>query len=154
MPHGPLSVVSFTDSARYAGHVAARDRQLSMAPEAGSERTPSLTKALKPRPAGYLWTLTGAAGLTLALRARDFPKGKYARRDAREIAARRQDLHATHVVDLPGRQRGWWLSLDGRVVLVSARLRGAGQRPDAEREIRAVIRLLALTSDATQSSSA
>jgi hypothetical protein len=50
-------------------------------------------------------------------------------------------------VDLGGRQRGWWLSLDGRVVLTSARVRGIGQRDEVEREIRAVLRLLSALVD-------
>jgi hypothetical protein len=113
-----------------------------MMPEDGGAGHPSVRKALAPRPAGHLWTLRNSAGLTVALRARDFPLGKYARRDARAIVRRRRELLPTHVVDSDGRERGWWLSLDGRVVLTSARIRGIGQRSEAEREIRAVLRLL------------
>lgn len=138
----PLRVVSSTDPVRYSGHAEARSRQLVMMPEVSGAVRLSLRKALTPRPAGHLWTLRNAAGLTVALRARDFPKGKYARRDARAIANRRRELVTTHVVDLDGRQRGWWLSLDGRVVLTSARLRGISQRGAAEREVRSVLRLL------------
>jgi hypothetical protein len=116
----PLRVVSPDDSVRYAGHVEARARQLQMVPEASVMRPPSLRKVLAPRPAGHLWTLRNSAGITVALRARDFPIGKYARRDARAIASRRDALEITHVVDLEGRYRGWWLSLDSRVMLTSA----------------------------------
>jgi hypothetical protein len=137
-----LRVVSSGDPVRYSGHAEARARQLGMVPEGGRADPRSLRKALAPRPAGHLWTLRNPAGLTVALRARDFPMGKYARRDARAIASRRGELETTHVVDLDGRQRGWWLSLDGRVVLTSARIRGIGQRGEAEREVRAVLRLL------------
>lgn len=138
----PLRVVSSGDPARYSGHAEARARQLVMMPEFGGAGRLSLRKALAPRPAGHLWTLRNAAGLTVALRARDFPLGKYARRDARAIASRRRELETTHVIDLDGRQRGWWLSLDGRVVLTSARIRGISQRSAAEREVRSVLRLL------------
>jgi hypothetical protein len=138
---GPLRVISSSDPVRYSGHAEARARQLIMMPEAGGGH-PSLRKALAPRPAGHLWTLRNPAGLTVALRARDFPLGKYARRDARAIARRRGELETTHVVDFYGRQRGWWLSLDGRVVITSARIRGVSQRAEAEREVRAVLRLL------------
>jgi hypothetical protein len=137
-----LRVISSSDPVRYSGHAEARARQLIMIPEAGGGGHPSLRKALAPRPAGHLWTLRNPAGLTVALRARDFPLGKYARRDARAIARRRGELETTHVVDLDGRQRGWWLSLDGRVVITSARIRGVSQRAEAEREVRAVLRLL------------
>jgi hypothetical protein len=138
----PLRVVSSDDPVRYAGHAEARARQLGMVPESRSPEQPSLRKVLAVRPAGHLWTLRSSAGLTLALRARDFPLGKYARRDARAIASRREELESTHVVDIDGRHRGWWLSLDGRVVLTSARIRGIGQRGEAEREVRTVLRLL------------
>ena len=138
----PLRVVSSSDPVRYSGHAEARARQLLMMPEAGGPGRLSLRKALTPRAAGHLWTLRNGAGLTVALRARDFPLGKYARRDARAIASRRRELVTTHVVDLDGRQRGWWLSLDGRVVLTSARIRGISQRDAAEREVRSVLRLL------------
>jgi hypothetical protein len=138
----PLRVISSDDPVRYAGHAEARARQLAMVPEVGGPPHPALSKVPAPRPAGHLWTLRNSAGLTLALRARDFPVGKYARRDARTIASRRAKLKSTHVVDLDGRYRGWWLSLDGRVVLTSARLRGIGKRSEAEREIRMVLRLL------------
>ncbi len=136
-----LRVVSSRDPLRYSGHAEARARQLLMMPEAGGVGAVSLRKALVPRPAGHLWTLRNAAGLTVALRARDFPQGKYARRDARAIASRRRELVITHVVDPDGRQRGWWLSLVGRVVLTSARIRGISQRDAAEREVRSVLRL-------------
>jgi hypothetical protein len=119
-----------------------------MTPEDGGSGHPSLRKALAPRPAGHLWTLRNPAGLTLALRARDFPVRKYARRDARAIASRWRELETTHVVDVDGRLRGWWLSLDGRVVLTSARIRAIGQRGEAEREVRAVLRLLVELDDA------
>ena len=137
-----LRVVSSGDPVRYSGHAEARARQLLMMPEVAAAGRPSLRKALAPRPAGHLWTLRNAAGLTVALRARDFPLGKYARRDARAIASRRRELKITHVVDLDRRQRGWWISLDGRVVLTSARIRGISQRGAAEREVRSVLRLL------------
>jgi hypothetical protein len=137
-----LRVVSSGDPVRYSGHAEARARQLIMIPEDNGASHPSLRKALAPRPDGHLWTLRSPAGLTVALRARDFPLGKYARRDARAIASRRAELLPTHVVDFDRRQRGWWLSLDGRVLLTSARIRSFGQRDEAEREIRAVLRLL------------
>lgn len=137
----PLRVVSPLQEARYSGHAAARSLQLAMMPE-GDLRHPSLRKALTPRPAGFLWTLANPAGLTIALRARDFPFGKYARRDARALAARRAELEATHVSDAADGNRGWWLSLDGQVVLVSARVRPIGQRHEAEREMRTALRLL------------
>jgi hypothetical protein len=143
----PLRVVSSGDPVRYSGHAEARARQLVMVPEDDGPGHPSLRKVLAPRPAGHLWTLRNPAGITVALRARDFPAGKYARRDARSIATRRGELATTHVVDLGGRQRGWWLSLDGRVVLTSARVRGIGQRDEVEREIRAVLRLLSALVD-------
>jgi hypothetical protein len=111
---GALRVISSSDPVRYFGHAEARARQLIMMPEASGGGHPSLRKALAPRPAGHLWTLRNPAGLTVALRARD----------------------------LDGRQRGWWLSLDGRVVITSARIRGVSQRAEAEREVRAVLRLL------------
>ena len=138
----PLRVVSSIDGTRYSGHVAARSLQFAMKPEDASARHPSLRKAITPRPAGYLWTVANAAGLTVALRARDFPFAKYARRDARTLAARAGELAATHVADADDRHRGWWLALDGQVVLVSARVRPIGQRVEAERDVRAAVRLL------------
>jgi hypothetical protein len=141
-PHDPLRVVSALDETRYSGHMAARALQFAMQAEDASAGHPSLRKALTPRPAGYLWTLANAAGLTVALRARDFPFAKYARRDARGLAARAAELVATHVADEADRHRGWWLALDGQVVLVSARVRPVGQRVEAERDVRAAVRLL------------
>lgn len=146
----PLRVVSSVDETRYSGHVAARALQFGMAAEDASARHPSLRKALSPRPAGYLWTVANAAGLTVALRARDFPFSKYARRDARAVAARAAELAATHVVDRADRHRGWWLALDGQVVLVSARVRPIGQRVEAERDVRAAVRLLLELDDANR----
>jgi hypothetical protein len=143
----PLRVVSSEDPVRYSGHAEARARQLGMKPEDDGAGHPSLRKALAPRPAGHLWTLRNSAGLTVAVRARDFPLVKYARRDARAIASRRGELVTTHIVVSGGRQRGWWLSLDGRVVLTSARVRGIGQRDEADREVRAVLRLLSELGD-------
>ncbi|HEY0247180.1 MAG TPA: hypothetical protein VGC45_02865 [Gryllotalpicola sp.] len=142
LTHDPLRVVSSSQEARYAGHSEARALQFAMLPESDEPDPPSLHKAIMPRPAGYLWTLTNPAGLTIALRARDFPFGKYARRDARGLARRARELVVTHVSDGQLKHRGWWLSLDGQVVLLSARIRPIGQRPEAERDVRAAFRLL------------
>ena len=146
----PLRVVSSIEETRYAGHIAARALQFAMRPEDASAKHPSLRKALTPRPAGYLWTVANHAGLTVALRARDFPFGKYARRDARALAARAAELELTHVADEADRHRGWWLAIDGQVVLVSARVRPIGQRVEAERDVRAAVRLLTELDDANR----
>ncbi len=127
---------------QYLGRSSLRSLLLGMTPAEPSSPPVSLRKASAPRPAGFLWAVRQASGLDLVLRARDFPTAKTARRDARGILGRVAELQVTEVSDASTRRRGWWMSLDGQVVLVAGRPRPIAQRSDSDRDVRAALRQL------------
>ncbi len=125
----------------YQGRALTRSKVLQMTP-AASPSVPSTRKALKFRDPGLLWSLVAVDGLPLALRARDFPTRQAALRDIRRVLRRVSELEVTDVYDSANLRRGWWLSLDGEVMIVAGRpTKPSDSGRDARRVVAALGRL-------------
>jgi hypothetical protein len=128
---------------QYRARTRRRSRLLSMAPLDPAAAAPPEQHLLDRRLKGYYWEFLRPDDDPLMVRARDFPDAASARADARHLFDVAEDLELVLTRESTTGHLGWWLTLDGEVVLVPARVWRASQRHELLRDVRRVTAALA-----------
>ncbi len=123
---------------RGAARARLRRRVLMMTPEDLSGPPVELAAALRTRPGTGTWSIVEPNGVPRAIRARNFSGRRTLRDDLRELVRRRTELEVVDVLDEDG--RGWWLTLDHQVVVVSGRIFRPRRAAEAQRDARLALR--------------